>query len=213
MKNFGAVLALVISLFSVPFASAADEATVRKIIRNVVALHQGDAHLRKFSGIQLRFIEEDVINASASYDGKVHSVEFFEGLLKAMTVDEVIVAACHEVGHILGGMTLSKLGMGDPRDILSIEGEADYFAGQCAVQYYRDMEGIDTEGAQEKTFFAAVGLFEKLYNVQVNAQKAQHERFAGVNLGYPDPSCRALSVWSGAERVRRPACWFNPRNR
>jgi hypothetical protein len=211
MKVVGAIFALTVSIVSAPFARAADEPLVRQVVRNVVALYQGDAHLRKYNGIQLKFIEEDVVNAQADYDGKNATVSFFRKLLTDMTADEVIIAACHELGHVLGGMPPHRIGQGDERDPLSIEGEADYFAGRCAVQYYRDIEGIDTAGAQEKTFFAAVGLFEKLYEVRVNAQKAQTDRYKGVNLGYPEPSCRALSVWSGAERVRRPACWYNPR--
>jgi hypothetical protein len=73
-----------------------------------------------------------------------------------------------------------------------------------------EIEGFDEAGAQEKTFAAAVGAYSKLYEVDAAAQNAERARYSGVNTDYPDPSCRSLSVWHGAEGKQRPKCWYNP---
>jgi hypothetical protein len=73
-----------------------------------------------------------------------------------------------------------------------------------------EVEGFDTQGAQEKAFLAAPGTFSKLYSVEARGQDAEREKYRGVNTSYPDPNCRTLSVWNGAEGKQRPRCWYNP---
>jgi hypothetical protein len=195
-------------------ANAAESKAIREIVGNLVALYRGDGYLRYDQRIELNFIEEDVVNAFAGFDEKgTMSVNFFKKLLEDFSDDEVVIVVCHELGHLLGNLTSTEIArypLDRSRDPLSVEGEADYFAGQCAVHYFMEIEGFDSNGAAEKTFSAAVGAFSKLYEVDAAGQNAQRAQFPGVNTDYPDPSCRTLSVWHGAEEKQRPKCWYNP---
>jgi hypothetical protein len=57
------------------------------------------------------------------------------GILSAFSESTLLLAACHEVGHFLGSVTPKEARVKSSADIrLSLEGEADYFAGSC----YRD---------------------------------------------------------------------------
>lgn len=209
-----AVIGMVLCLTPAGNAKAADQASIREVIRQLVALYQAEGRLRYGETIDLNFIEEDVVNAYAQYSNDGHtSVNFFRKLLADFTPAEITIVVCHELGHILGKVAHSSIPNRIKESPFSVEGEADYFAGQCAVSYFYEIEGLDLEGAQEKTFFASSSMLTKLYQVEAYGQKAERDRFQdGINPTYPDPSCRALSVWHGAEGKPRPTCWFNPRS-
>lgn len=210
-----AVVAAVLCFTPVGNAKAADQSGIREVIRQLVALYQGYGHLRYNETIDLGFIEEDIVNAAALYDPKTGDIglRFFRKLLADFTPAEVTIVVCHELGHILGDVAHSSIPNRIKESPFSVEGEADYFAGKCAVSYFYEIEGLDYNGAQEKTFFAAASVMAKLYEVEALGQKAERDRFPdGINPTYPDPNCRVLSVWNGAEGKQRPKCWFNPRS-
>lgn len=211
MKFLATFVLIGLSLSSSAFA--ADSATIQEIIHNVVGLQRGEGRIRYGTQIDVNIIKNDLVNASAIYDSGSISVNFFEGLLKSLTEDEVVIVVCHELGHLNGDLTLSAIGFTPASGLknpLSVEGEADYFAGKCAVSYYMDIEGLPFEGAQEKTFFAAINAFSKLYSYSAKGQNASSRKFRGINDDYPEPDCRVLSVWNGAEGLARPKCWYNP---
>jgi hypothetical protein len=211
MDNHGKVLGLLMASIALsPQARAIDGPEMRQIVKNVVSLYQNESYGRYNARVDLNFVEEDVLNAFAVWQGKNASVNFYKTLLEKLTQDEVIVVVCHELGHVLGDLTEEKAGGESRGDPLSLEGEADWFAGRCAVGYYQDIEGFSLEGAQEKTFQAAVDVFSKIYETEAVAQRAASKKFGGINLSYADPDCRALSVWAGAEGRPRPSCWYDP---
>ncbi len=219
-KLMGCVLAgiiattLVIGISGSANAGVSSETPVQMVLRQLVDYHITEGRLRYGHKIDLEFVEEDMVNAFAYYDGEKAGLGVDMMLLKIMTPDEALIVLCHELGHALGDMAHSKF-PNDPKhredNPLSLEGEADYFAGKCAVDYYVNFEGLDYSAAQEKAFFSAHSMFGTLYETDgINAEKAKSARFNGVNYEYPDPNCRTLSVWAGAEGLPRPKCWYNP---
>lgn len=214
MKYPFSVLGVVVGLLggiasSVNSAEAADLATVQEVVSRTVALYRGDGYLRYDHRIDLNFIEEDELNAYATWNpmGQI-SVNFFNKLLQSFTMDEVQLVVCHELGHLLGN--LSHREIGSKSSPLSVEGEADYFAGKCLVYTFMELEGFDRNGAQEKAFLAALGAYSKLYETDAHARHAEGMRYDGINPSYPEPACRTLTVWNGAEDLPRPKCWYNP---
>ncbi len=193
-------------------ATVSDEAPVRQVMRQLVDYYIAEGRLRYNHKINLDFIIDDAVNASANYDGRKVWLELNTGTLEAMTADQSLIIVCHELGHALGDLPHGNFepDNGGMRNPLSLEGEADYFAGKCAVDYYMNVEGLDYNGAQEKTFFAAFEMFGNLYETTIDTKKAARSTFNGVNLDYPDPNCRTLAVWAGAEGKARPKCWYNP---
>jgi len=209
-----AIIGAVLCFTPIGSAKAADQSGIREVIRQLVALYQADGRLRYNETIDLGFIEEDIVNAAALWNPATGDIglRFFRKLLADFTPAEVTFVVCHELGHILGDVAHSSIPNRIKESPFSIEGEADYFAGKCAVSYFYEIEGLDYDGAQEKTFFAAASAISKLYEVEALGQKAVHDRFDGINPTYPDPSCRVLSIWNGAEGKPRPKCWYNPRS-
>ena len=213
----GVVTGVIVSLSLAAVSTHAKaEAPIRTVMRQLVDYYVAEGRLRYNHKIDLYFIEEDQINARAEYDGVKVRIGVFKKLLEVMSTDEALVVVCHELGHALGELPIGNFKPEIPgrgKNPLSLEGEADYFAGKCAVDYYINFEGLDPNGAQEKAFFAAFDMFGKLHETSIDTKKAERSTYNGINLSYPDPNCRTLSAWAGAEGKPRPKCWYNPRAR
>ena len=55
-------------------------------------------------------------------------LEVYSGALKNFDEDQIVSAICHEMGHILGKLTLNDAGIhGRVISVDAVEGEADYF--------------------------------------------------------------------------------------
>lgn len=211
----GVVTGVIISLSFAAISTRAQaaEAPIRMVMRQLVDYYISDGRLRYNHKINVDFIEEDEINAFAEYNGVKVRLGVFKKLLEVMSTDEALIVVCHELGHALGDLPYGEFDTPKGRNgqnPLSLEGEADYFAGKCAVDYYVNIEGLDHQAAEEKTFFASFDMFEKLYETTIDTKKAARSTFNGVNLDYPDPNCRTFTVWAGAEGKDRPKCWYNP---
>lgn len=131
----------------------------------------------------------------------------------ALPIDSMVMVACHELGHILGKITMSSTGIEKPSNpTIGVEGEADYFAGSCT----RKALCPPDEDLCEAAIDAGRYTFEQMYGPKIiidpdKAQHVQYNKFNGVNPSYPDPSCRMLSFIYGVMGTERPRCWYNPR--
>jgi predicted Zn-dependent protease with MMP-like domain len=190
------------------FISSNALATETEIVRDIISIHQSDARRILGREIALRIYEtNEAPNAHASYMGPNNGplLTYYSTLLEEQQDDDVVTVVCHELGHFLGNR-----GPGVTRSGNAIEGEADYFAGKCAVRYYRMVRGMSLTEAQNTTAMAAQNTFQNLYKIKIDPNRARHMQFAGVNQTYAKPDCRVLSVIHGAMDWKRPVCWYNP---
>lgn len=77
---------------------------------------------------------DPTVNANASLDGNVATINMYGGLARhpEMTMDAFAMVVCHEMGHHLAGSPLYGEGAGSP-DWAATEGQSDYFATlKCA---------------------------------------------------------------------------------
>ncbi len=183
-------------------------ATEVETVQEIIAIHQRDARAMLGRDIALKFHQtNEAPNAHASYMGPKNGplITYYSTLLHLNKDDDVVTVVCHELGHILGNRS-----PGVTRAGFALEGEADYFAGKCAVRYYTSVRGMNLSKAQEKAYTGAQQSFSSLYQMRINANEARFQEFPGISQTYPKPACRVLTVYHGAMGWQRPKCWYNP---
>lgn len=194
-------------VFTAVFSTPAN-ATETEVVKDIIAIHQQDARriLGREIGLVIRQTNEEP-NAHASYQGANNGpiLTYYSSLLQLNEDDDVVAVVCHELGHFLGSRAFGKTQIGN-----AIESEADYFAGQCGVRYYRTVRGMSLSAAQQEISENARKSFEHLYEMRIDPNKARNQAYTGINQTYSDPSCRVLSVIHGAMGWARPRCWYNP---
>ena len=205
MRNLLSLLTILTFNFTiVPQAKATEVETVQDII----AIHQRDARAMLGREIALKFYEtNEAPNAHASHMGPNNGplITYYSTLLYLNKDDDVVTVVCHELGHILGSRKPGITQAG-----FALEGEADYFAGKCAVRYYTTVRGMSLSNAQQKAFTGAQQSFSSLYKIRIDANEARNQQYVGINPTYSKPPCRVLTVYYGAMGWNRPACWYNP---
>jgi hypothetical protein len=211
MKQLLVIFAAVsMGLFSTPAHARTDKELVRDIIES-----QGELiYDRYHRGIDLRFDPKPgEINAYATFnedDLEQPQITIYDELLRVMDQDEIVIVVCHEIGHHLGHMKFKELGQRmAPWDEMSVEGEADYFAGQCAKRFF---QGEGEADPTDRIIAAARNAFTTLAEERLPPAVETGPGFPGVNDTYPDMVCRMISVEHGARGYRRPECWYNPKD-
>lgn len=144
-------------------------------------------------------------------------------ILGSYTLHELLFYTCHELGHHFGSKTATILGSGG----LSVEAEADYFAGSCISHFtnkweddlrpylslykasnYKRCENDDHCNTMVNLITQS---FQSLYGISIFPDRDLNVKFPeGINESYPEANCRALSAISGVLEVDRPSCWYNP---
>lgn len=201
------MIQLKLVIATVLFATTA-QATETEIVKDIITLHQADARQILGREIALRIYETtEKPNAHASYSGPNNGplLTYYSSLLLEQSDDDVVAVVCHELGHFLGSRAPGVTRIGN-----AIEGEADYFAGKCAVRYYRAIRGMSLADAQDATADAAQKTFQNLYKIRIDPNTARVQQNMGINQSYSKPDCRVLTVIHGAMNWARPACWYNP---
>lgn len=155
-----------------------------------------------------------------------YTINFWGGMARipGMTKEGWAFTACHEVGHILGG--LPRISIGDYK-WASSEGQADYFsAAQCLRRYFLTYEFKSEEELPLPPFVVELCHKahlenKKMINVCLNVAKAAAsfarvlnflaplpEEFSSLETpshsvsewtiidGYPDPQCRIDTIVS-----------------
>lgn len=170
-------------------------------------------------------VEEGNAMTSEAKDKKKAFFLFSGGLLRAryMTKDGFLFAACHEIGHHLGGFPKEK-----ELPWCSVEGQADYFAN---LRCMKDLLKGDPENARAREIKLPRNIrkkCEKMFadaesvNICLRSTKAGEDAFRFLQaketgkdadkslfnqiltpvdetiLRYPDYACRAMSAHRGA---------------
>lgn len=191
-----------------------DQAATQKleIVAEVIGSYQPLA-LEKLSRlIELRVSETTDCRFIQAYGGHdkagIPHVTFFPGLIREFSSNAVLFTLCHELGHLFGSVTPKDAGIAtpyDPRD--SIEGEADYFAGSCILNYLKD-ETLAFEAGKE-ALQKFMGPSTTMDPERARKKKYKH----GIDFDYPNPDCRLLTILNGIRGEDRPTCWYNPKEK
>ena len=111
-------------------SSGLDQKSAEKIILSIQKEFKSD--IEKRGGVlKMNLVWQDPsVNALASRNlenPKLYEVKILGGLARhpMMTSDTLALIACHELGHHIGGSPTKKAGA----SMMSVEGQADYFAG------------------------------------------------------------------------------------
>ena len=189
-----------------------DQTTEEKtsIVKEIVASYQSEALGRLGQMIELRLSDTTDCRFIQAYGGHDKSgiphVTFFPGLVREFSSDAVLFTLCHELGHLFGSVNPQSMGIAtpyDPRD--SIEGEADYFAGSCILNYLKDETLAFQAGKEALQKF--MGPTIKMAPDKARKKKYKH----GIDFDYPNPDCRLLTILNGIKGEERPKCWYNPK--
>ena len=170
---------------------------------------------------------------SDSAKGTEHQVYLMGGFarLKDMSPEGLLLTACHEMGHGIGGNP--KKTPASPHDIGSTtEGQADYFATKTclpiALRYlkikssftvkpiYQKLCTLQTQHSQNdchRLFFALesdISFYKFLGStVKLEAFSSHIQRSLNLNpTYYPDAQCRLDTSIHGILGLERPECWF-----
>jgi hypothetical protein len=184
----------------------ANAASKEEELRSLLEWYQPEILAHTGQSARFEIIQSPAVQLTGGHARGEVLFQVWTGALEAFDLPALLLAGCHELGHILGEITPKMAG--EPgREIENdgVEGEADYFAGRC----FR--EAVDSDEAS--FFYALDSLWRGLYGTPPNPRKAERERYTrgrGINPTYPDADCRALSMLSGFREEPRPACWYNP---
>jgi len=157
--------------------------------------------------LDVYFYSRDMFIISTAVQKSSVEVYVWNAILTKLDKFEIGFLMCHEMGHVLGKV---KIRSGRFKG-LGLEGEADYFAGQCMLKLYTDLFGLDQGAAHEVAKKASLRALSIGYeNKEIVPERALTIKFNGIKQDYPEPDCRGLSVLRGIENKSRPSCWHNP---
>ena len=203
-----------------------DSQEKKRIITQIYDKYRDQIISRYGKDVELIFHPADVLQMTGGHnrDGELE-ITVYAGVLKKLDELAIVQAMCHEVGHILGEVTMRDAGSAGPYNPLdSVEGEADYFSGSCSRQYF-DNNPISNNilqssycsinhNACNEAVMAARSVLLALYGKEVDEELAYDSVYSenlGINPSYPNASCRLLSVIAGIQETARPKCWYNPK--
>lgn len=155
----------------------------------------------KAKGCPLELIDgwdDGEVNAQAWKDGKNCAVEIFGGLARypGMTKNAIIEAACHEIGHHLGGAPLYT------GDTMSVEGQADRYATRTCMKNM----GI---ASSSPSLALAQTLASLGGEAPVSRSVRATERVSKTIQEHPRAQCRLDTYDSAATGLSRRCCWYH----
>jgi hypothetical protein len=192
----------------------------KQIVTDLVAKYQPNVVARYGTQVELKFEKSDDCSFVMAYAGHNKDekivLRIFPGTFQQLSQEANVFVVCHELGHLLGSITPKETGVSskfDPRD--SIEGEADYFGGDCAR---RALCPAESDNLCEPAVDAAREALEAIYGTAkpIDPDGAQHlvyKKHHGIDPEYPSPDCRLLSVIYGVLGKERPTCLYSPKTK
>ncbi len=188
--------------------SAPAHADELELISDVTGMYQTESRRRFGAELEYAIIDSPMLNASAGYRDGAPNMEFFTALLHRLSDDQILAVVCHELGHFFG----NRFSFGEDA---AVEGEADYFSGSCMTRYLREKRGMTASQAEDAAAHIADLEMSNLYEMHVTAECAYGHTPPpgsawGIQVTYPEPDCRLLSVVHGIRGWARPACWYLP---
>lgn len=199
------------------------EEKFKRITTRVAALYSGTIRERN-ENIEFKIVHDwksDVVNAYAQKGLFVWEVNFTGGLYRNTNVtdDGLALAACHEVGHLIGGAPYKNGTNGQ----ISIEGQADFWASAvclkryfkefpetvymqegypkyaCDIQYYGDEEATNT---CYRTFLAGEGMAKMLAGANAtetpDLESQNRTELTYTSQFHPEAQCRLDTYAQGA---------------
>lgn len=176
--------------------------------------------------------ENSWFSAHARFEQKTSSAVLWGGFLRAPGMTEAIIATtlCHELGHLVAGPPLQTI---SETDNFSTEGQSDFYAGQCLVEfsrkhpeYFRQISfevrsfcgnsnecAVALEGGLQTVRFMQKWGFEVYKPVSLTERSAPAKKF--IANTYPDNQCRldsfiqrAQCLKNGTSECLPPPCWW-----
>lgn len=206
MKKFSLLLPSLLAGFVFPGAIALGDEL--ETLRDVLALYREEAR-RNFGGegVLYEIVESGESNAYAELVNGKPTLSFTTARLREYDGDQLLNTICHELGHFLGDVSIAEDGTG-----LTVEGEADYFAGACMFRYFTEVRRYSESDALEALDTAAKEARSTSRGMRLDPDDARSERAprGTIEQGHPEAACRVLTTMNGARGLPRPACWYNP---
>lgn len=123
--------------------------------------------------------------------------------IKGMTEDALVLALCHELGHLYGGKP-----WGEDYNQLAVEGQADYWSASTCWKV------VQGENQKERGLAAA----QVLVNFYADNRNLPHPQIQTpstlqvdhVLYDHPTPQCRLDTLVAGFSAGDRPRCWYAP---
>lgn len=209
-----------------PQLSFEDSEEKKRIITQLYDKYRDQIISRYARDVELIFHPADVLQMTGGHnrDGEIE-ITVYAGVFKKFDKLAIVQATCHEIGHILGEVTLRDAGSTGPYNPLnSVEGEADYFSGKCSKQYFENNPisnnitqssyCLFSHNACNEAVTAARSVTTALYKEEVDEKLASDSKYTknlGIDPSYPSTSCRLLSMIAGIQGNERPKCWYNPK--
>lgn len=137
---------------------------------------------------------DPTVDAHATRDDDNNAVIIVNGGLARhplMTRDGLLLVACHEIGHHLGGAPKAFRGTSNLRGWSSAEGQADYFATtKCLPRIFSDGLDIKTTDSEIDNVNLKSALLKCRDDICVRialAGLSVSKIFASLKIGTPDP--------------------------
>jgi hypothetical protein len=161
-----------------------------------------NSSVKAFSGKEVFFNvdwNDETVDAHASRDLKGNPVIFVNGGLVRhpdLTRDGLMLIACHELGHHLGGAPKILRGNSDLKSWSSAEGEADYFAvTKCLPRVFSDgleTKSLDNEVDTINLKLALTKCKDDLCTRIILAGKSVSDVFASLKIDHINPSINSI---------------------
>lgn len=188
-----------------------------KAIVDLVDHYRGEVKLRYQEELKLILLDDcrDLhASANLTVQGSTPFLMISPRMITAFSEKALVLVTCHELGHFLGVInpkTAKVRAPIDPR--LSLEGEADFFAGICYRNYLVRNGEYEFEKEVASAAREVLILFHS-HDTILDPDEIRKKRFKGkkgIDPKHPEPGCRLLSMLNGASDLERPRCWYNPK--
>lgn len=174
-------------------------------------------------------------NAYTSNQEHLLHIQVMGGLVRdpRLTPDALVIVLCHELGHVFGGRP-ERMGS---EGMLSLEGQADYFATHTCFRRYaafrpsrlenvpvriqqtcaNSFSTTDESAICERTLVALTVTAKYLDERQSSLHPSDiftpsADVVGSTLLGYPSAQCRVDTYMRGALLQERPACWYKDKD-
>ena len=218
VKGLFLILPVIISL---SLSAGVSEKEYHQVLDDILDVYGGELASDGIDFIIERRYEDTTVNAYARKVGNKIRVTVLGGISKAPEINKDVLAliVCHELGHFIGGNPDRQVA----GNLVSVEGQADYFAtSKCLKRYILYQEDISipetTDAIKLGCSMIFTSIFEKNLCIRVANAGSKMSSFIaktqGVLIpqvftpdttvvnenvkGFPPPQCRLDTYFAGA---------------